>query len=200
MPKLNTKTVAASATSNVETKQPEISVDVNTLYKNTKQINTAIANAVKAGNAVQVEYQRIACSAIKHLEEHKDIRVIRHLLETLPEGMRRKSMSAFFDKFASVSFSQNEETGKTEVTYNKDKKSNLVAALTFAWWKAAVESQYVPFDLAVELAKLINRAESKLKKGVSSEKGDKVSAEQIAQLSALQMQLANSPVDEAQAA
>lgn len=106
--------------------------------------------------------------------------------------MRRKSMSAFFDKFASVSFDENAD-GKMEITYNKDKKSNLIAALTFAWWKAAVESEYKPFDLAAELGKLLARAESKLKKGVSAERGDKVTAEQIAQLSSLQMAIAAAP-------
>lgn len=188
MTKLNAKTVAKSNLDDAA-KTTEVNIKASELYTTSKAINAATNTASKVGHNLQLEYQRIACSVIKHLDAHKDIRVVRHMMDTLPEGMRKKSMSAFLDKFASVSFVDNEETGKQEINYNKDKASNLVGALVFPWWKAATESKYIPFNLEVELQKLIHRAEGKLKKGVSEDKGDNVTPEQIAQLTAVAQNL-----------
>jgi len=194
---ITTKTKTVTVKKTAEAKAPEVDIKVTNLYKTTKQITTATNSAAKTGAALQQEYQLIACSVISHLAEHKDIRVLRHMLDTLPEGMRKKSMSAFMDKYAPVTFGENPDTGEAEVKYNADKPANLVMALTFPWWKAAVEATYVPFNFEVELAKLIKRAENKLSKGTNPDKGDNVSPEQIALVSTVLVQLHS---NEAQAA
>lgn len=188
-----TKIVTAKAVKPVSnlSEKDAVNINVKNLYTTTKQITQATDVAAKVGANLQLEYQKIACSAIKHIGEHKDVRIIRHVLDTLPEGMRKKSMSAFFDRFAPVKFGENETTGEAEVTYAADKQAKLVEALIFPWWKASVESTYVPFDLERELAKLIQRAETKLKRGVSAEKGDNVTPEQVTALSTIMLQLHN---------
>lgn len=155
------------------TNEPTHVVSRDSLYTTLKAIDTALEAVIVAGNTVQQEYQRIACSSILHLATHKDIRVIRKLLETLPEGMRKKSMATFIDKFAPVSF---DEEG--EVHYNKDKKLRLGEALAMPWWKAAKESVYIPFDFIAQSEQLLMRAAKRLDKA-DAEKGDKITAEQL---------------------
>jgi len=157
-------------------------VTKESLYKTTKAIEAAIVAAIAAGNTVQQEYQRIACSAMVHLYQHGDIRIVRHLLATLPEGMRKVSMATFFDKFAPVTF---DDDG--EVHYNKERKLDLAGALSLAWWKAAKEAVYTPFVLEAELKKLIEKASKKLAKGVKE--GDHVTNTMLVTLQSAYQQL-----------
>lgn len=150
------------------------------LYGTLQAINTAIATATKAGEKVQVEYQRIAVSVIKHLHEHKDIRVVRNLLDTLPESLRKKAMSEFLDTFGKVRF---DDQGVAH--YDDTKQTQIGLALEKAWWKMSKESVYIPFDFEGEVLKLINKANKRLEKGVDKEKGDKLTKAQVAKLEAL---------------
>lgn len=150
------------------------------LYTTTAQINDAIAKAVKSANTVQLAYQKIACSAIVHLHEHKDIRVIRNLLDTMPEGLRKVAMATFFDRYAQVRF---DDEGQAH--YDATKKTQLGLALEKAWWKTVKESVYTPFVFQAEVQKLIDRAEARFTKGVDTSKGDKLNIKQIAALKAL---------------
>lgn len=163
----------------VEQDKAEPLVNKDSLYTTQVAIDEAIELAVVSGNNLQVEYQRIACSVILHVAKHHDIRVARKLVETLPEGMRKRSMSAFIDKFAPVSF---DEEG--EMHYDKNKKADIAGSLSFAWWKAASEGKYVPFILANELQKLLDRAMKRLDRA-DPERGDVVTGEQVAALSRL---------------
>jgi hypothetical protein len=150
------------------------------LYKSTAEINTAVEKAVKQGVSLQTAYQKIACSAIVHLGTHKDIRVIRNILDTLPEGLRKVAMATFFDRFAPVRFDD-----EGQVHYDDTKKVQLGLALETAWWKTAKEATYTPFVFEAEIQKLIDRASKKLEKGVDTSKGDSLSTEQINGLRAL---------------
>ena len=147
------------------------------LYKTTKSIEAAIAKAVVAGNAVQVEYQKIACSAIVHVGQHGDIRIIRNLLETMPEGMRQNSMAAFFDKYAPVAFD-----AEGVAHYDKTKSVRLGEALEAAWWKTLKPETYTPFVFADEVQKLYDKAQKRFAKADPS-KGDAIT---VAQLDLLQ--------------
>jgi hypothetical protein len=140
------------------------------------QLNAAITKASTAGMKVQQEYQKIACSAILHLGQHKDIRVIRHILDTLPVGLRKQSLSAFFDAFAPVAF---DEAG--EVTYDKTKAVKLGEALKTSWWLAAKEPVYKPFVFMDELNKLLARAEKRVATA-TPDKGDSLSQKEVTAL------------------
>lgn len=150
------------------------------LYKTSTAINEAIGKVVKKAQSVQLEYQRIACSAIVHLHEHKDIRVIRRLLDTMPEGMRKVAMATFFDRYSQVRFD-----AEGQAHYDANKKTQLGLALEQAWWKTVKESVYTPFVFEAEVQKLIDRAEKRFEKGIDKSKGDALNLAQIDALKAL---------------
>lgn len=154
-------------------------VSKESLYVTQQAIDEAIDRAIVSGNDLQTEYQRVACSVILHVAKHHDIRVARKLVETLPEGLRKRSMSAFLDRFAPISF---DEEGV--MTYDKNKKADIGGSLSFAWWKAASEGKYIPFILSNELQKLLDKAMKRLDKA-NPDKGDVVTGEQVAALSKL---------------
>lgn len=158
-------------------------IEINSLYKTTKAINEAIEKANFSGSELQNEYQRIACSVLNHLDTHKDIRIVRHLLDTMPRSYRRDSMAAFFDLYGAVSFDE-----KGQVHYNKERKCDLKAAIKMPWWKAKKEEVYRPLDLAVRLNAVLKQAEKRIKEGVHPEKGDNLSVEQVEALRAVVVQ------------
>lgn len=151
-------------------------VEQKSLYKTTAAIQSAIEAALVAGNSVQHEQQRIVCSVLLHVATHKNIHVVRNFLNTLPESNRKVSMSAFVERFGTVSFDD-----KGVAHYDKDKKLNLAGALALAWWKATKEEGYVPFSFAKEVAKLLTKAEKRLVKA-RPEEGDVISPEEVASL------------------
>ncbi len=150
-------------------------LDRKVLLTSTKAIEAAIAEAKIAGDKAQNLYQTAACSALQHLYVHKDIRVIRNLLNTMSEGMRKKAMATFIDKFGQVTFDD-----KGEVHYNGERKLDLNGALNMAWWKAAAESVYVPYILEAKIKKILDDAKNKLAKGLKE--GDHVTTSLIAAL------------------
>lgn len=167
-----------------EVKQVEILTPIVTegqLYKTAKAIEMAIAKAVVAGNALQVEYQLIACSLMTHLHQHKDIRLIRNFLGSLPEGMRKKSMSVYFEKFAQVMFDD-----EGEVHFDKERKLDLAGALALGWWKAAKETPYIPVNL-LYIQKYIQTLLNKIDKAAA--KGEVVPTEVTLTLSNLDADL-----------
>ena len=155
-------------------------VTKGSLFKTTADIAKAIVAANTKGNALQVDYHKIACSIIVHLATNKDIRVARSMLDTMPESLRKDSMSKFLDLYAPVSF---DEEG--QVHYDADKPAKLGEALAAPWWKAKLPTVYKPFDFEAEVQRLLERAEQRLTKGVSTEKGDKLSAANVAALRSL---------------
>lgn len=154
------------------------------LYKTTKAIDAAIVAAGNDTKKVMLEYQVIGCSVALHLAEHHDIRVVRNLLASFHEGMRKAAMSAFLDKFATLTF---DEEG--ECHYAKDKKLNLADALKTSWWKVGrPEAAYRPFNMVAELKALLGRAKAKVDKA-NPDKGDLVNFEMVGKLQVLAEQL-----------
>ena len=151
-------------------------VDDAQLYRTSTAINEAIKNVVKAGHSVQHEYQRILCSAMLHVATHKNIHIIRNVLDTVPAGTRKASMCAFVDMFAPVSFDD-----KGVAHYNKAKKLRLADAYKLPWWKAKKEETYTPFVLHTMLGKFLQRCEKHLLVA-KPEEGDLISPEQVAAL------------------
>jgi hypothetical protein len=194
----NVKKVAVEAVkAQAETTKDEAIaiVEVNSLYTSTKAINEAIEKAVFAGSSLQNEYQRIACSVLKHLDTHKDIRLVRHFLDTMPKSLRKDSMSAFFDQYGAVSFDD-----KGVIHYNKERVCNLKAAIKMPWWKAKKEEVYRPFNLIAKLESVLKQAEKRLQEGVHAEQGDLLTPEQVEALRNVVVQLERTTPSEAIAA
>lgn len=153
-------------------------LSVKQLIKTDSDIQLAIAKAQKAGNTVQLDYQRIACSMLVRLAETKDIRPVVAMIEGMPEAFRKKPMKEFFAAFGNVRIGDTEEdAGK--LYYCGKKKLQLGHALEKAWWTMSKESAYVPFNFETEVQKLIDRATKRMEKGISVEKGDNLTHSQI---------------------
>lgn len=146
-------------------------------------------DAAAKGNEAQNMYQIAACAAIQHLGKHKDIRVLRNLVEGMPDGLRKDSMSKFFDLYAPVSF-----TDEGEMLYDAAKPVKLGEALEKSWWTAKVPQPYKPFNFVDELEKLITKSQRKLDK-IDPEKGDDLTPRDINEAKALLAKLRRNDIE-----
>lgn len=150
------------------------------LFKTTAEIEKAVKVAVKSGETLGKAYQRIACSAIVHLSQHKDIRIVRNILETMPPVLRKQAMAAFFDRYASVRVD-----AEGVFHYDAKKKAKLGEALEKPWQSTIRDQEYRPFVFEQAVMELIKKAETRLDKGLHPEKGDKVTIAQVDALKSL---------------
>lgn len=185
MTKTTVKSVAAKTIKTVTpAKEVELIVDINSLYKTTKAINEAIEKAIFSGTQNQNELQRVALSILVHLDTHKDIRILRHFMQTMPKSLRRDSMAAYFHQYAAVSIDD-----KGVFHYNKERKCNIKDALQMPWYKAKRETEYKPFNVTEQFEHFIDKCYNRLKKGVDASKGDNLTREQVELLEATFKQL-----------
>ena len=149
------------------------------LLTTTKEIEQVIADAVTTSKSAMELYQLAACSTIVHLHKHSDIRLVRRLIDTIPEGIRKASMMAFFDRFAKVAFDDDDVA-----TFDKDKTTDLAGALAMPWYKAKVQESFKPFNLLEVLIRARKQTAKKLEKGIQLDKGDLASQEMLNTLDA----------------
>ena len=152
------------------------------LYKTEELAYEAEQKAVQSVASANILYQRVVCSYIVHLAEHGDIRIIRRMLDSFPESLRKDSMQKFLDVFGQVEFRSSDEGNKSTAFFAKGKKLRLGEALEKPWFKMTKPQEYRPFILATLLDELITKAENRLTKGISEEKGDLVSHAQVTAL------------------
>lgn len=157
--------------------QPALTEDK--LLVTTKEIEQAIAAAVTISKDAMELYQLAACSTIVHLHKHSDIRLVRRLIDTIPEGMRKASMMAYFDRFAKVTFDDDDVA-----TFDKDKSTDLAGALAMPWYKAKSQESFKPFNLLEVLIRARKQTAKKLEKGIQLDKGDLASQEMLNTLDA----------------
>lgn len=150
-------------------------VAYDSLYKTVEATNKAQDASRFRQDDENIELQRIACSHILHLGKHRDIMVIRRFLENgMAENNRKDSMVAFFEKYAQVNVD-----GEGEITFAKDKRTDMAGALSKAWYKMTKPSIYKGWVFSVELAKFLEAAEKHANK---PKVGDEVTPMQIAAL------------------
>jgi len=146
---------------NVETKDNMILpiVKLDTLYSSVAAINKAVTNVTNGGVAIEIELQRVALSIMVHVAKHKDIMILRHFLDKLPESTRKDSMTAFFDMFATVSFAADENTKKVVAQFDASKKLDLASASLKPWYKATKQKQvHTPYDLLADIERVLAKA------------------------------------------
>lgn len=156
----------------------------DTSTKNVKALLERLEAVAAQGKTVQVEYQKVALSIIKHLALHGDIMLVRRMLEGFPESLRKDSMMAWLDRFSNVKFLVDDKGKVTGIVYDKTKKLQLGLAMETVWWKAAKATEYKIFALEIELEALYTRTVSKLPK-LNEDKGDHVDAAVLNALGAL---------------
>ncbi len=122
MAKSQAKTVEAQAEQSTDNTN---GLTIKSLYKTKSAIDNAINAAKVSTMLLQDEYQKIGCSTLNHLYEHKDITVIRNLMENFPAGLRGVAMYAFIEKFAPVKFERDKTTRKTVIHFSKERHADM---------------------------------------------------------------------------
>jgi hypothetical protein len=130
-------------------------------------VRAAHENALRRKSApLEQEYQRFACYVISHLRKHRDVSIVRHLLNGMPRALSKKSMSRFIGKYAPVSFDT-----KGIAYFDKTKPFDLAGAITNPWCKGAIPAKQqvgkkttAPFVLLEELKDLHERASKRYNK------------------------------------
>lgn len=170
------------------------------LFKGEKAILARLAAVMKTATEAQREYQLVALSAIQHSLTSGDITIIQKIIAEFPEGMRKDSLSAYFDKYACVDFVQRKTLEATNILYlaegtkgaeefvpiySRIKRDNMLkngwfeAAATNWWYKATKQTEYKGFSFLDALDNLIRQAEKKLNK---PNEQDDVTAQEVAEM------------------
>jgi hypothetical protein len=121
------------------------------LYETAAQIDAACIAFFKKGNALQTEAHKLACSVLKHVGEHGDVKVAAKFIASFPDMARTNAVRAWFEHFGPVAFDAK------GVYHVKGKKTLLGEALDTPFWKFAPEPEYKPVDAAKAIEGLIKK-------------------------------------------
>jgi hypothetical protein len=121
------------------------------LYTTAAEIDTAVVLFHAKGQKLQTEAHRLACSVLRHVGEHGDVRVVLKFIQALPEMSRRNAVKAWFEHFGPVKFDGE------EITFVKGGKTRLGDAMEAPFWKFSPEPAYKPIDVAEALEALIKK-------------------------------------------
>lgn len=120
-------------------------------------IEAAIGKMQKAGEKFQDELHRCACSALKHVIEHKDPVYVQRFIDAMPESSRKNAFKLWFETFGPVSFAD-------KLHYVKGGNIALAAAVTMPAWKLKPEQDYKPMDVSGAIDGLIQKIKADAKK------------------------------------
>tara|TARA_R110001606_G_scaffold101231_5_gene222269 strand:- start:252 stop:728 length:477 start_codon:yes stop_codon:yes gene_type:complete len=133
-----------------------------------KTVQKRIRTATSTTETMRKDVQSALLGLVEHVSVHGDKNVV---LTNAPEwiksslGINRKAMVDYLVQFAGVSVEG------SEFVIDKNKKANFKEAKATEWWTLKVDQPFAGFDLSIELAKLIKKAESAKDK---SDNGDDV--------------------------
>ena len=128
------------------------------LYTTAAEIDAACVSFFKRGNALQAGAHKLACSVLRHVGEHGDVRVVSKFIASFPDMARVNAVKAWFEAHGPVTF---ENAGV--VNYVKGGKTRLGEAMEIPFWKFAPEAEYKPIDPAKALNSLIAKLEKDAK-------------------------------------
>lgn len=141
-------------------KTPEIVTTSSlTLLTSVKAINAAIKDIHDRGALLQMDVHIAACSVIKHLDKHGDIRMVERLIGAMPDMSRVNSMKHWLETFAKVSFSGADGKTLEHPAYVSSKTTRLGEAMEKPFWKfrQTEGTAYVPLVLETYLDNQIKR-------------------------------------------
>lgn len=122
------------------------------LLVNVKDIETAILAIHKTGQTLQQSIHVTACSVLKHLGEHGDVRLAAKLIAAMPEMGRANALCDWFAAFGPVIFDE-----KRQPNFVQGKATKLGDAMGNPFWKFKPELPYQPVDVVSAIEKLIQR-------------------------------------------
>lgn len=142
------------------------------LYASAK-IDARIALLHKNGQRLQTEMHAIACSVLRDLGTHNDVRQVYKFIHAMPEMARSNGLRNWFEQFGPVKFIQNED-GTESILHVKSGPTKggikLGDAMAKPFWKfSATEGK--PYE-AIDINKWANAAIKKLEKDQIETKRD----------------------------
>lgn len=120
-----------------------------------KELDARIVRLHTAGQNIQKEMHRIACSVLACFGENNDVRkatnFVLKLEAAMPEMSRVNALKAWFEAHAPIKFATPEEikNGATAAYFVKDGKYKLGDAMAKPFWKfvASEGKAYEPLDI-----------------------------------------------------
>ena len=124
-----------------------------TLLKGVKAIEDACVSISRRGATLQQDIHVAACSGLKHVGEHSDIRLIETLLKACPDMTRRNAIRDWFTAFGPVTFENN------AAKFIQGGRTLLGDAMSKPFWSFSPEKPYVAVDLAALIGSTIKKLE-----------------------------------------
>lgn len=127
------------------------------LIEGSENLHKAIDAAAKTARKGDMEWQRLALSAINHFHLHGDVVFINKVYLSMGKGARHEAMAQYFTLFGGVSANKGES--KATLPFLKDgaKKVDLEKAATKMWFdlkkSKAPDEEIDYFALAMKLVK-----------------------------------------------
>ena len=111
-------------------------IDFNELLSSTKEISKTQKNmnaAISLLDESYMVYQKIACSCLLHLAVHHDIRVVRQMLDNMPQSFSREAMQKFLIRYGQIAIKT--DLDESSIHFDKSKELKLGLALETKWWE-----------------------------------------------------------------
>lgn len=125
-------------------------------------IETALKSIFTRGQTLQQDIHVAACSVLKHIGEHSDIRLANSLLAAMPEASRRNAMRDWLAFYGPIMFEGDKPV------FVKGGKVLLGDAMGNPFWKFSPEKPYEAMDVQAAIASLVKKlAKDQKETGVS---------------------------------
>jgi hypothetical protein len=131
----------------------DLITDADAMKKACKSIHTR-------GQSLQRDVHIMACSVLRHIQQHGDVRMIATLaplMSALPESYRTNALRDWFSAYGPVAWANNAPV------YVKGGETKLGAAMLDPFWKFKPEAPYVPVDVQKLIASTIKKLETDTK-------------------------------------
>lgn len=134
-------------------------------FKNVKELDAAIADAVECAAQTREAIQRVAVGILLHAHKHGDYSRAAHFIKALGTGVRQKALSEWFIQYGGLLAGKNAAGEEDFVGWQGAEyiKANIDGAKSTMWWNCKPEPIFSGFDLNREFEKLIVRAEKAMK-------------------------------------
>lgn len=124
-------------------------------------INTAINSIQNRSKKLAQDIHVCAVSCLMHADQHGDITLAARLVQALPDMTRKNALLDWLQAFGKFGW----DADAKALTFDKTKKTNKEGACETPFWVFKPETEYKPFDLKAELARLVAKATKAAEKG-----------------------------------
>lgn len=155
--------MSASQGKNAKTAAPAMPAVI--IISSKVELNKRITALKTSAADLQFEMHVLACSVLVHLEKHRNLNVLTHFLDAIPDMVRVNSLKLWFETFGTVSFTPVTPDAKPEWRFDASKKVRLGDAMVkpFYKFKALEGAPYKPLVMDDYVNKQIAALEKDIK-------------------------------------